>query len=157
MTRHTWDLMKLAFRYYARGFERIIFMILGAEIAFLLCYLFFCESLYGTYIPMLPAGYAVGANTLSGAIVIAGGTAIVCTIWTLLILAALGMIVGYIRHYGAVLSYYDEEKYSSYTRFRTSGIPSCLMSFAIGKEAEQIRLAAIEECKAKIKEIKGRS
>ncbi len=156
MSNHTWDLMKLAFRYYSRGFERIVFMIWGAEIAFLLCYLYFGVLLQGTYIPMLPAGYAVGADTLSGAMVIAGATAIVNTIYTLLALAAFGMIVGYVKYYGAILSYYDEEKYAAYVRFRGPAIPEWLRGFAIGKEAEEIRLAAIQECKQKIKEIRSR-
>ena len=154
MTGHTWKLAKLAFRYYARGFERIVFMIWGAEIAFILCYLFFSISLYGTYIPMLPAGYVVGSNTLSGAMVIAGATAIVDTIHTLLFLAALGLIIGYLRHYAAVLSYYDEEKYKSYIKFRAPKTPDWLMQFSLGKEAEEIRLATIAECKRKIKEIR---
>ena len=156
MTYHTWDLMKLAFRYFARGFERIIFMILGAQIAFLLCYLFFCEILYTTTLPALPKGYTIGGETMAGAMLMAGVAAIICSIWTLLILAAAGMIVGYIRHYLAVLSYYDEEKYAWCRQFRAPKIPEWLMSFALGKEAEQIRLATIEECKAKIAEIKKR-
>lgn len=155
MSEPTWELMKLAFRYFARGFERIIFMILGAEIAFLLAYLFFSVELKQTFIPLLPAGYGVGGNTLSGAMVIAGSTAVVYTIWTLLTLAAIGMIIGYVRYFVVVLSYYDEEKYKGYIKYRSSKIPDWLMSFDIGKEAEQIRLATIEECKMKIKAIKN--
>lgn len=157
MTNHTWDLIKLAFQYYSRGFERIIFMIWGAEIAFLVCYLYFGILLQGTYIPMLPAGYAVGSDTLSGAMVIAGVTAVVDTIWTLLILAVIGMLVGYARYYCVVLSYYDEEKYAAYVMFRGPAIPNWLTKFALGKEAEELRLAAIEECKQKIKEIRKTS
>lgn len=156
MSGNTWDLIKLAFRYFARGFERIIFMILGAEIAFLICYLFFCDALYGIYLPMLPAGYGTGAETLAGAMMIAGVTAIVNTIHVLLTLAAFAMIVGYIRHYLAVLSYYDEEKYAKYKPFRSSSLPSWLMGFDLFKEHEQIRLANIEDCKVRIKLIKSR-
>lgn len=156
MSGNTWDLMKLAFRYFARGFERIIFMILGAEIAFLLCYLFFCDALYGTYLPMLPTGYGTGAETLAGAMMMSGVTAIVNTIHVLLALAAFAMIVGYIRHYLAVLSYYDEEKYSGYIQFRAPKVPDWLMGFGLFKEHEQIRLANIEDCKARIKLIKNR-
>ena len=146
--------MKLAFEYYSLGFQRIIFMILGAQIAFLLCYLEFCEVLYGTTIPALPAGYAVGSQTLSGAMVMAGVAAVVITIETLLLLAAIALIMGYIKHYCAVLSYYDEEKYSGYAMFRSPKTPEWLMNFDIGKSAEQQRLAAIEDCKRKCKEIR---
>jgi len=128
-------------------------MILGAEIAFIMCYLFFCEFLYRDAIPALPSGYVVGSLTLSGAMVIAAGYAVIYTIWTLLALAAVGLIVGYIRHYLAVLSYYDEGN-DGLKRFRSSKTPDWLMDFDLGKEAEQIRLATIEECKKKIAEIK---
>ena len=154
MSNHTWELMKLAFRYFARGFERIIFMILGAEIAFIMCWIFFCEFLYKDAIPALGTGYAVGSLTLSGAMVMAAGYAVVYTIWTLLALAAVGLIIGYIRHYLAVLSYYDENN-DGLKRFRSGRTPDWLMNFDIGKEAEQIRLATIEECKSRVAKIKS--
>jgi hypothetical protein len=154
MLNHTWELMELAFRYFARGFERIIFMILGAEIAFIMCWIFFCEFLYKLAIPALPSGYAVGSLTLSGAMVMAVGYAVVCAIWALLALAAVGLILGYIRHYLAVLSYYDENN-DSLKKFRSGKTPDWLMNFDLGKEAEQIRLATIEECKNKIAKIKS--
>jgi hypothetical protein len=153
MSNHTWELIKLAFRYFARGFERIIFMILGAEIAFIMCYLFFCEFLYRDAIPALPAGFAVGSLTLSGAMVMSGVTAVIYTIYTLLGLAAVGLIVGYIRYYLAVLSYYNDSN-NDLKRFRAPKTPDWLMAFDIGKEKEQIRLATIEECKQRIAEIK---
>ena len=150
----TWKLMKLAFEYFSLGFQRIIFMIWGAQIAFLICYLFWCQILYGITIPALPAGYASGAETLSGAMVIAGLAAIVITIKEMLFLAALGMVVGYIRHYFVVLSYYDEQKYAAYIKYRTGKTPAWLMNFGIGQGSEQERLAAIEDCRKKCKAIK---
>jgi hypothetical protein len=146
--------MKLAFEYYSLGFQRIVFMIWGAQIAFLVCYLFWCQFLYGTAVPQLPAGYATGSNTLAGAMVMAGAAAVVETIWVLLTLAAIGLVVGYIRHYLAVLSYYDEQKYASYIAYRAPAIPGWLRGFGIGKMAEQERLAAIEDCKRKCKAIR---
>jgi hypothetical protein len=154
MTNPTWALLKLAFRYFSRGFERIVFMILGAEIAFLICYLFWSVTLYQTYIPMLPEGYTTGAMTLAGAMTIAGVTAVVDTIYILLIAAAFGLIIGYIRHYLVILSYYDEKEYECYIKFRAPKIPDFLMGFTLWKEAEQNRLMAIEECRKKIAEIK---
>jgi len=150
----TWKLMKLAFEYFSLGFQRIIFMILGAQIAFLVCYLYWCEILYGTAVPALATGYAVGSQTLSGAMVISGVAAITITIETLLVLAAIGMIVGYVRHYLAVLSYYDERKYAAYIKYRSSKTPGWLMNFSIGRESERQCLAAIEDCKKKVKAIR---
>jgi hypothetical protein len=71
----------------------------------------------------------------------------------LLALAAVGLIIGYTRHYLAVLSYYDENN-DGLKRFRTGKTPDWLVNFDLGKEAEQIRLATIEECKKKIAAIK---
>ena len=150
----TWKLMKLAFEYFSHGFERIVFMIWGAEIAFLLCYLFWCEILYSVTIPALPAGYASGAETLSGAMMIAGVAAVVITIKILLVLAAIGMIAGYIRNYLVVLSYYDEQKYAAYKKYRAGQTPAWLMNFSIGRSAEQERLAAIEDFRKRCKWIR---
>jgi hypothetical protein len=149
-----WKLMKLAFEYFSLGFQRIIFMILGAQLAFLVCYLFWVQILYGVTIPALPAGYEYGAETVTGAMVIAGLAAIILTIKVMLFFAAIGMIVGYVRHYLVVLSYYDEQKYAGYKKYRTGRIPAWLMNFSIGQEAERERLRAIEVCMAKIKAIK---
>lgn len=146
--------MKLAFRYFSPGFERIAFMIAGADITILLGYLFWCQYLYGTTIPMLPVGYATGDNTLAGAMVIAGLMAIASTLSTILILAGVAWTVGYIRNYLAVLSYYDEEKYAGYKKYRAPQTMAWLMNFSLGKEAEQARLAAIEDCKRRCKAIK---
>lgn len=130
-------------------------MILGAQVAFLMCYLFFCDILYGTTtIPALPAGYPSGAETLTGAMVIAGIAAVTVTIKVLLAMAAVALIFGYIRHYLAVLSYYDEEKYAGYKSYRSSKIPDWLMNFSIGKEAERERIAAVEDCIKKCKAIR---
>jgi hypothetical protein len=150
----TWKLMKLAFEYFSLGFQRIIFMIWGAQIAFLVCYLFWCNILYGVTIPALPAGYATGSETLAGAMVIAGIAAIVITIKVMLFLAAVGMIVGYVRHYLVVLSYYDEQKYAAYKKYRASAIPAWLQSFDIGRASEQKRLAAVMDCIKRCKAIK---
>lgn len=150
----TWELMKLAFEYFSLGFQRIIFMILGAQIAFLLCYLFWCEYLYGEAVPALPSGYAVGSQTLSGAMVVAGIAAIAVTIKVLLYLAALALVVGYVRHCLAVLSYYDEQKYAGCAQYRAPKIPVWLMNFGIGQSAEQERLSAVEDCKKKCKAIR---
>jgi hypothetical protein len=150
----TWKLMKLAFEYFSLGFQRIIFMIWGAQIAFLMCYLIWCDILYGAAVPSLPVGYASGANTLAGAMVIAGLAAVVATIKILLILASEGLIVGYVRHYLVVLSYYDEQKYAGYAKYRSGKTPGWLMNFSIGQEAERERLAAIEDCRKRIKAIK---
>ena len=150
----TWKLMKLAFEYFSLGFQRIIFMVWGAQIAFLICYLFWVQILYGVTIPALPHGYASGAETLSGAMVIAGIAAIIVTIKVLLFLAAVGMIVGYLRHYLVVLSYYDEQKYAAYKKYRSGMTPTWLMNFSVGQESERERLAAIEDCKKKCKAIK---
>ena len=149
-----WKLMKLAFEYFSLGFQRIIFMIWGAQIAFLVCYLFWVQILYGVTKPALPAGYASGAETLTGAMVIAGVAAIIVTIKVLLFLAAVGMIVGYLRHYLVVLSYYDEQKYAAYKKYRSGMTPTWLMNFSVGQESERERLAAIEDCKKKCKAIK---
>ena len=151
----TWKLMKLAFRYYSLGFQRIIFMILGAEIAFILCYAFYVKILIGTAVPMLPVPYAAGGDTLAGAMVVAGAVAIVYTIQVLLGLAAIALIVGYVKHYLVVLSYYDEQKYAAYIKLRGSPIPSWMQDYAIGKEAEFVRLMAIEECKRACKNIRA--
>ena len=148
-----WKLMKLAFEYYSLGFQRIVFMILGACIAFLLCYGFYVRLLIGTAVPLLPAGYATGGNTMAGAEVMAGVTAIVYTIDTLLLLAAVTLVVGYVRHYLAVLSYYDI-KYVRYAKYRAPKTPEWLMNFSLGKMAEQERLSAIEDCKRKCKAIR---
>lgn len=150
----TWKLMKLAFEYFSLGFQRIIFMILGAQIAFIMCYLFWCTILYETAIPALPSGYVTGSETLSGAMVIAGLAATVVTIKILLAFAAIAMIVGYLRHYSAVLSYYDEDKFAGYKVYRSGKIPEWLMNFEIGKEAERQRLEAIEDCKKRCKAIR---
>jgi hypothetical protein len=149
-----WKLMKLAFEYFSLGFQRIIFMILGAQIAFLMCYLFFCDILIGTTIPSLPAGYATGTATLTGAMVIAGIAAVTLTIKVLPAMATVALIFGYTRHYLAVLSYYDEEKYAGYKCYRSSALPAWLMKYDIGKESEGQRLAAIEDCKKKCKAIR---
>ena len=149
-----WKLMKLAFEYFSLGFQRIIFMVWGAQIAFLVCYLFWYTILCGTVVPALPAGYAVGSETLAGAMVMAGLIAVVLTIKVLLILAALGIIIGYGRHYLAVLSYYDEQKYADYIKYRAPKTPDWLMDFGIGKESERQRLEAIEDCKKRCKAIK---
>ena len=149
-----WKLMKLAFEYFSLGFQRIIFMIWGAQIAFLICYLIWCQILYGVVIPALPPGYTSGAETLSGAMVIAGIAAIIVTIKLLLVLAAIGMIFGYIRHYLVVLSYYDEQKFAGYKKYRTDKTPAWLMNFSIGQGAEQERLAAIEDCRKRCKAIR---
>ena len=154
-----WKLMKLAFRYYSLGFQRIIFMILGAQIAFLLCYAFFVQLFHEAMQTLVGAGHTLnaiplGSETVAGAMVMAGVTAIVYTIWTLLLLAAVALIVGYIRNYLAVLSYYDEEKYAGYKKYRAPQTMAWLMNFSLGKEAEQNRLAAIEDCKRRCKEIK---
>jgi hypothetical protein len=150
----TWKLMKLAFEYFSLGFQRIIFMILGAQIAFIMCYLFFCEILYGTTIPALPAGYTQGAQTLTGAMVMAGLAAIVITIEILLVFAAIALVAGYVRHYLAVLSYYDEEKYAGYKSYRSGKTPDWLMNTDIGKEAELQRLEAVLDCRRKCKAIR---
>lgn len=149
-----WKLMKLAFEYFSLGFQRIIFMIWGAQIAFLVCYLFWCEILYSEAVPALPAGYATGSQTFAGAMVIAGLAAIVMTIEVMLALAAIGMIVGYVRHYLAVLSYYDEQKYAAYVKYRSGKTPVWLMNFGIGQDSERERLAVIEDCKKKCKAIR---
>jgi hypothetical protein len=146
--------MKLAFEYFSLGFQRIIFMIWGAQIAFLICYLFWVQILYDVTIPALPPGYATGAETLSGAMMIAGLAAIIITIKVLLTLAAIGMIVGYVRHYLVVLSYYDEQKYAAYKKYRIGKTPALLMNFGIGQDAERERLGAIEDCKRRCKAIK---
>jgi hypothetical protein len=146
--------MKLAFEYFSLGFQRIIFMILGAQIAFIVCYLLWCSILYGTTIPALPAGYVQGSETLTGAMVMAGQAAIITTIKILLSFAAIGMIVGYVRHYLAVLSYYDEEKYAGYKAYRAGKTAEWLMGYGIGQEAERERLAAVEDCKKKCKAIR---
>ena len=150
----TWALMKLAFEYFSLGFQRIIFMILGAQIAFLIGYLFWCNFLIGTTVPLLPAGYAAGGDTMAGAMVMAGILAIWYTILTLLSFAAIALIVGYVRHYLVVLSYYDEQKYAGYAKYRAPPTPAWLMDFSIGKMAEQERLAAVEDCRKKCKAIK---
>jgi hypothetical protein len=150
----TWKLMKLAFEYFSLGFQRIIFMIWGAQIAFLVCYLFWCQILYSVTIPALPAGYTSGAETLSGAMVIAGVAAIIITIKVMLFLAVIGMVVGYIRHYLAVLSYYDEQKYAHYIKYRAGKTPAWLMNFGIGQESERERLVAVEDCRKRCKAIK---
>lgn len=150
----TWKLMNLAFEYFSLGFQRIIFMVWGAQIAFLVCYLFWCQILYSVTIPALPAGYATGAETLSGAMVIAGVAAVVITIKMLLFLAAVGMVVGYTRQYLVVLSYYDEQKYADYIKYRIGKTPAWLMSFSIGQKSERERLAAIEDCKKRCRAIK---
>jgi hypothetical protein len=146
--------MKLAFDYFSLGFQRIVFMIWGAQIAFLVCYLVWCNFLVGTTVPLLPAGYAAGGNTMAGAMVMAAVLAIRYTILTLLSFAAIALIVGYVRHYLVVLSYYDEQKYAGYKKYRSGRIPAWLMNFSIGQEAERERLRAIEVCIAKIKAIK---
>jgi hypothetical protein len=150
----TWKLMKLAFEYYSLGFQRIIFMILGAQVAFLMCYLFFCDILYGTTRPALPAGYAVGSETLTGAMVMAGLVAVTVTIKFLLAVAAVALIVGYVKHYLVVLSYYDEEKYAGYKGYRADKTPHWLMAYGIGQEAERERLKAVEDCMHKCKVIR---
>ena len=149
-----WKLMKLAFEYSSLGFQRIIFMIWGAQIAFLVCYLFWVQILYGVTKPALPSGYAPGAETLTGAMVIAGVAAIILTIKVLLLLAAIGMVVGYIRHFLVVLSYYDEQKYAHYIKYRAGKTPEWLMSFGIGQTSEQERLDAVENCRKRCKAIK---
>jgi hypothetical protein len=146
--------MKLAFEYFSLGFQRIIFMIWGAQIAFLVCYLFWVQILYGVTIPALPRGYASGAETLSGAMVIAGIAAIVITIKVMLVLAAIGMIVGWYRHYLVVLSYYDEQKYAAYKKCRLGKTPAWLMDFGIGQDSERERLAAVMDCIKRCKAIK---
>lgn len=150
----TWKLMKLAFEQNSLGFQRIIFMIWGAQIAFLICYLFFCDILYRFAIPTLPTGYAQGAETLTGAMVMSGLAAVIMTIETLLFLAAIALIVGYMNRYLAVLSYYDEQEYAWCKQFRSGRVPAWLMRYSIGQEAERQRLAAIEDCKKKCKAIK---
>jgi hypothetical protein len=72
----TWELMKLAFEYFSLGFQRIIFMVCGAQIAFLICYFIFCDMLYGTAIPAPPVGYTYGSETLSGAMLISALAAV---------------------------------------------------------------------------------
>jgi len=147
--------MKLAFEYYSLGFQRIIFMILGAQIAFLVGYLFWCNILYSVTIPALPAGYSVGAETLCGAMVIAGVAALKITIEVMLFLAAVGLVVGYVRHYLVVLSYYDETKYAGYKKYRAGRLPDCLMTYGIFQEDERERLAAVEDCRKRVAEIRA--
>ena len=149
-----WKVMKLAFEYYSLGFQRIIFMILGAQIAFILCYLIWVDTLYSVTIPALPAGHSLDSQTIAGAMVVAGVVAVSTTIKFLLVIAAVALIVGYVRHYLAVLSYYDEEKYASYKSYRASETMKWLMNFGIGQEAERERLAAVEDCKKKCKAIR---
>lgn len=146
--------MKLAFEYYSLGFQRIIFMILGAQIAFIICYLIFCDILHRITIPALPEGYATGGQTIAGAMVVAGAAAVIMTIEILLFFAAIALIIGYVRHYFVVLSYYDEVEYKWCKQFRSPKNPEWLMNFDIGKEAENQRLAAIEDCKRNCKIIK---
>ena len=146
--------MKLAFEYYSLGFQRIIFMILGAQIAFIICYLLFCDVLQRITIPALPVGYTNGAQTLSGAMVMAGLVSVEITIETLLFLAAIALIIGYINRYLAVLSYYDEVKFVWCKQFRQSKTTDWLMKFDIGQEAERQRLIAVFNCQRKCKDIK---
>ena len=146
--------MKLAFEYYSLGFQRIIFMILGAQIAFIICYLTFCDIFQRITIPALPEGYATGGQTLAGAMVVAGCAAVITTIETLLFLAAIALILGYINRYLAVLSYYDEEKFSWCKQFRQGKIPKWLMNFSIGQHAEIERHLAIVNCQIRCKDIK---
>jgi hypothetical protein len=148
-----YELMKLAFEYFSLGFQRIIFMVLGAQVAFIICYLEWCTILYGTTVPALPTGYLPGSETLSGAMVMAGVAAIVVTIDTLLFIAAVAIIVGYVRNYLVVLSYYDEQKYAGYKMFRSGPLPEWLTQFDIGKDSERERLAATEDCKKRCKAI----
>lgn len=129
-------------------------MIWGAQIAFLVCYMFWCNILYSEAIPALPSGYATGSQTLSGAMVVAGAAAVVTTINVLLAIAAMAMIVGYVRHYLSVLSYYDEEKYAHLAKYRAPKTPEWLMGFEIGKDSERKRLTAIEDCKKRCKSIR---
>jgi hypothetical protein len=129
-------------------------MVLGAQIAFIICWLIFCDIFMRIAIPALPAGYTEGSQTVAGAMVVAGTTAAIMTIEILLFFAAIALIAGYIRHYLAVLSYYDEEKYAGYKSYRAPKTMTCLMNFSIGQEAERQRLAAIEDCKKKCQAIK---
>ena len=149
-----WKLMKLAFEYFSLGFQRIIFMVLGAQIAFILCYLLWVNILVTVTIPALPVPYATGGQTLAAAMILAGVAAIAETIEILLFFAALAMVIGYFRFYFSVLSYYDEEKYSGYRMFRGAPVPKWLQSFSIGKHAEQERLNAVEDCKKRCNEIR---
>jgi hypothetical protein len=151
----TWKLMKLAFEYFSLGFQRIIFMILGAQIAFLVCYLFWCNILYSVTIPALPAVHSGGAETVAGAMVMAAVVAIEITIEVMLFLAAVGLVVGYARHYLVVLSYYDEQRYASYKKYRSDKIPAFLMEYGIGQSAERERLAAVEDCKKRVAAIRA--
>jgi hypothetical protein len=148
-----WKLMKLAFDYYSLGFQRIIFMILGAELAFLMLYLYWL-NLYREALSALPSGTVFGGETIAGAMVIAGVAAVGVTIKVLLLLAAIGLVVGYVRHYLVVLSYYDEEKYAGYRKYRSGPTPAWLMEYDIGRGAEQERQAAVESCKKRCKAIR---
>jgi hypothetical protein len=86
--------------------------------------------------------------------VMAGLAAVTETIQILLFLAAIALIVGYVKYYLAVLSYYDEAEYSWCKAFRSDKIPGWLMNFNIGKGAERERLAAVDDCKRKCRFIK---
>jgi hypothetical protein len=133
-------LLKIAWHHSERGIERILFVVLGANLAFLMCYAFFCLNLAENYKPMLPAGYAIGGFTLSGIMVIAAATAVINTIYTGIFYAILGCLIGYAWHFCRVAYFYDNCSWDCGTIFDFKHVPQFLLRFKIFQDEEEMRV-----------------